>query len=720
MDPHFEIDYNSRMLPFPGKAEKEKVQSLKERVVNISLPFFQMIPLVAPIVTLYDGSRKIYHLLDKLGVSYVAGKKDRVNSCLLQLVGTVTLLALAIFYPFYGLVCSNSIQILSDLNSFKRNALSGKRLESGQAVARIMYSAVHLMSVTSGTRELIALSLLSKAATELYQASKEYSDERYLECVANLLLAFIRARAAVPQLQIAYEDLFKPNLSQVELQEFLQPKVNGTIPVNTTNPVEARLQKFSQEEYTHFRLMNGESDTFDLSAYIAERGLSRSIYKLSFQSSQYKLIANNLSFKSCNFQEAHLTGSTITNSQFIDSDFRNAYLQSSTISDTSFFSSSFLNTKFNWTVFNNVVWFHCDLSGSSFNDAELYNALYVSCQLFEACFFDAKVVDSSIQSSDLTDCLLFDTKDSFKIKDSPHRITRPVIGLPWHFERVGPHTVAIHDAVKDNNAIPFKFHYDLKGVDNEKLNGEVQFLLSYLEFSQPQESIPQALLKNPFKGVEIAKVIAFTERVAPHLHGLVIPGGNDVHPELYGAFPDAMSATDHNFLHSMIEFGIIDQAQKLQIPTLGICRGSQIINVFFGGTLDQHVEGHKAVVHHMAVEGDDSFANLARQILQGDLIAGLSMHHQASVTIGRGLRTILQHDNVPKLMMSEDRNFVLSQIHPEMYIMGAYKKHDAYNNNRNLFVHLIQQATKKGELVQGNDRISTASNSIGLRNSRDT
>lgn len=75
--------------------------------------------------------------------------------------------------------------------------------------------------------------------------------------------------------------------------------------------------------------------------------------------------------------------------------------------------------------------------------------------------------------------------------------------------------------------------------------------------------------------------------------GLLLSGGGDVHPHRYGQEP---LGTDMNSVipeRDEMEFRLLKWALERDIPVLAICRGFQVLNVALGGTLVQHVDGHR-------------------------------------------------------------------------------------------------------------------------------
>jgi putative glutamine amidotransferase len=80
--------------------------------------------------------------------------------------------------------------------------------------------------------------------------------------------------------------------------------------------------------------------------------------------------------------------------------------------------------------------------------------------------------------------------------------------------------------------------------------------------------------------------------------GLLLVGGGDVDPARYGAEPDL----EHNYGvetdRDELEIALIHEADQIGMPTLAICRGMQIMNVAFGGTLHQHLPDMPGLLEH--------------------------------------------------------------------------------------------------------------------------
>ena len=115
--------------------------------------------------------------------------------------------------------------------------------------------------------------------------------------------------------------------------------------------------------------------------------------------------------------------------------------------------------------------------------------------------------------------------------------------------------------------------------------------------------------------------------------GLILSGGEDVDPALYGQENRACFGLDPRRDH--LEFRLIEAYLRAGKPILGICRGHQVLNVFFGGALEQHLPS--AELHMPAREGDRVHDSRAKTgsfpaLLYGEAFPVNSAHHQG---IGR-------------------------------------------------------------------------------------
>jgi len=162
--------------------------------------------------------------------------------------------------------------------------------------------------------------------------------------------------------------------------------------------------------------------------------------------------------------------------------------------------------------------------------------------------------------------------------------------------------------------------------------------------------------------------VAPTEPQLPDVDGLLLPGGWDVDPELYGEPKDAKLGPIDRELDDA-ELRMFEQARSRELPVLGICRGQQVINVAMGGTLVQHLDDHDVrghgrshLAHSIHVDPGSELAQAAGE----HQIRVNSFHHQAVKLLASGLHESARGDDgTVEGVESDDGLIVAVQCHPE-------------------------------------------------------
>jgi putative glutamine amidotransferase len=152
------------------------------------------------------------------------------------------------------------------------------------------------------------------------------------------------------------------------------------------------------------------------------------------------------------------------------------------------------------------------------------------------------------------------------------------------------------------------------------------------------------------------------------LAGVCLSGGPDLHPAAYGAEPHPRLGPTWPDLDAY-ELAVARRADALGVPLLAICRGMQTLNVARGGTLHQHVDGHRQDV---PCEHPTQPVHVAPGSLLGVLVGDQrlevnSFHHQAIATVGDRLRPVAwADDGVIEAVEAPGARFVLGiQWHAE-------------------------------------------------------
>lgn len=152
----------------------------------------------------------------------------------------------------------------------------------------------------------------------------------------------------------------------------------------------------------------------------------------------------------------------------------------------------------------------------------------------------------------------------------------------------------------------------------------------------------------------------------------VVPGGGDIDPAAYGATP----ATEHLYgirgEADAFEIALVQAAAARRLPVLGICRGLQVINVAFGGSLHQHLDNHPRDLVGRAFAGHYRTSvrpgSRLERIVGGNEILVNSLHHQGIDRVGSGLTVAATaRDAVVEAIEAADPQWdmVAVQWHPE-------------------------------------------------------
>jgi gamma-glutamyl-gamma-aminobutyrate hydrolase PuuD/GrpB-like predicted nucleotidyltransferase (UPF0157 family) len=128
--------------------------------------------------------------------------------------------------------------------------------------------------------------------------------------------------------------------------------------------------------------------------------------------------------------------------------------------------------------------------------------------------------------------------------------------------------------------------------------------------------------------------------------GLLLVGGGDVDPVRYGAEPDLEHDYGVEPDRDELEFALIHAAHRSATPTLCVCRGMQVMNVAFGGTLHQHLPALAGLIEHGVPLDDTTSIHEVAPVRGSRLSASTksdrplrcaSHHHQGVDRIGEGL-----------------------------------------------------------------------------------
>lgn len=187
------------------------------------------------------------------------------------------------------------------------------------------------------------------------------------------------------------------------------------------------------------------------------------------------------------------------------------------------------------------------------------------------------------------------------------------------------------------------------------------------------------------------------------IDGLLLSGGHDISPELYGTdagSPSGLLVQETTPLRDKVEMWALSFAQTHNLPVLGICRGLQIINAFYGGTLIEDIPAHayahnfETATHreHKGTPIHDIDVNMDTRlgsILREPCLHINSNHHQCVRDLAPGFvesaRSSADH-LIEAIELNDERFVVAVQWHPEFF--------SAREAEMRLFVSFVEEALR--------------------------
>lgn len=170
------------------------------------------------------------------------------------------------------------------------------------------------------------------------------------------------------------------------------------------------------------------------------------------------------------------------------------------------------------------------------------------------------------------------------------------------------------------------------------------------------------------------------KQLAQTIDGLYLTGGDDIDPHYFKEEPQQhLGKVDP--LRDRFEIELVQEIMSLEKPILGVCRGSQIMNVALGGTMYQDLVAEKnctliqhkqnRLLHYSSHFVEVKESSLLYDIVQKKRIKVNSNHHQANNQLGKDLQVAaLSEDGVIEAIELRGKPFMLGvQWHPEQLLL---------------------------------------------------
>ena len=205
---------------------------------------------------------------------------------------------------------------------------------------------------------------------------------------------------------------------------------------------------------------------------------------------------------------------------------------------------------------------------------------------------------------------------------------------------------------------------------------------------------------------EVVKLSDNSSDNVDNCDGVILSGGVDIHPKYYEQSIHYPNAPEKGFQthRDDFEFTVLEKSLKNNIPVLGICRGLQLINVFFDGTLIQDLGGqnstHQADTHDRKHNVKVESGTILHDIVKVNSGTVNSAHHQAIDRLGKDLAiNSCSEDGVIEGIEwknKDNRSFMLAvQWHPERMDRSDLSDSPLTKNIRERFIAAVKSNLKK-------------------------
>ena len=179
------------------------------------------------------------------------------------------------------------------------------------------------------------------------------------------------------------------------------------------------------------------------------------------------------------------------------------------------------------------------------------------------------------------------------------------------------------------------------------------------------KAVPQKSYKNYLRWVHYADSMAIcldlyhlgidsALKVLENCDGLLLTGGEDIEPDRYGVEFDSLRCDFPDKYRDSLEYALITKALELNMPIQGVCRGEQILNTYFGGTLYLNIPtdlsdttvkhrfpNYKASTHKVIIEDNSLLAKICKTT-SGKVN---SNHHQGVNKLAPGLKSVAKTED---------------------------------------------------------------------------
>ncbi len=437
--------------------------------------------------------------------------------------------------------------------------------------------------------------------------------------------------------------------------------------------------------------------TTPFAAYLENLGYAAVLENITIQAD----LPLNIDFSDCQFNNVVISGN----------------LQHAVFDGVTFNHVTFNHADLSASTFNQAKLDHCTLSNSKFTQASFSHALLNQDSIFNCDFSDSSFAYSNITKTVFIKSKFDNTLDHDNILNDNHLVFNQQYQNDYVFTNAQSHmvqpTVVIVDDTEWHStpyyilgqygAIP-KTVADYNFFGNDAiLAQEIKHELNLIKwFGLKENSIAEQVINSKQHAIKAIKDYAY--HTMENADAVWIPGGPDVHPEFYNE-QNTASYPSYSYYREILEFSLAQAAIEMNKPIIGICHGSQLMNVYLGGTLHQHVNTPRGDVNLTSYKTD----GLIGSVIANSLI-GPSFHHQAVKEVAKTLEVVAKSDDgvIKATQATDGKKIMLCQFHPE------YEADQSSINILNKFLDLSAEDKIKSTAIKLADVLDLSPTVPGL------
>lgn len=364
-------------------------------------------------------------------------------------------------------------------------------------------------------------------------------------------------------------------------------------------------------------------------------------------------------------------------------------------------------------TFKNVDFEKCDLSNAIFERCIFENVTFKKCILDGAQFTNCQGAPTFTAVKGT-----FTTLDCNQMTVGGDMEKKPLVIMPWNTRNVGWSASKVQHKLRDAQLVRVNFHD--KGIDNELLKAEQQRLFKQIDkHGHARRSIPRQMIeivtREKSHYPQLAKIHDMAARLVRFADGVVMPGGEDIPPELYGQEREIHTKPSEDIRRDWLDICLLIHIFNQEKPCLAICRSAQMASIVGtkaegGGTLEQHVENHQYVFPKYRIMEDMPEKGIFAKIMKKHHSSSMRVfeyNHQFVKDLAPGLtkalkvidKDVLKGEHLAAYESADPTHFFVGiQSHPEFHDSSAFGVGNFYRrltqHNSDLYDMFIS-STKK-------------------------